>query len=313
MKNLFFLFLSFLCIHPVLVAQQNKILQDSLQINRFIEGNLVKPAGAVNPPLVIFIQGSGQTDRNGNQGPLKSDYAKKIAYQLAENKIASFRFDKRSLKVKELKLDTILFDDFVTDVSQILSYFKNEGNFSKLIVAGHSQGSLIGMLAAKANADAFISLAGPGNSIDHILVEQLSAQFPQFENDLKESFKELKKAGATENYPKLFHSIFHPQNQAFLANWMQYDPAQEISKLEIPVLIVQGTKDLQVKEEQAKMLHQAAAGSKLVLLEDMNHVFREIREEEKNLNLASYSNPEKPLHPELIPVLSDFIKNLEIK
>ncbi len=110
--------------------------------------------------MVIFIQGSGLTNRDGNQSGMKSDFSKKIAHQLAENKIASFRFDKRSIKAQELKLETISFDDLITDVENILSYFKKE-NFSKYIIAGHSQGSLVGMIAARDNADAFISLAGP--------------------------------------------------------------------------------------------------------------------------------------------------------
>jgi len=266
--------------------------------------------------LLIFIQGSGPTNRDGNSPAgmnNKSDFAKKIAYELAEEGIASFRFDKRSIRAKELNLETISFDDFVIDVENILIHFKEEGNFSNLIIAGHSQGSLIGMLAAKDKADAFISIAGAGESIDYILVEQLSAQFPQFKDDLRKGFDELKLKGSTENYPKIFQSYFQPQSQDFLASWIKYEPSKEIAKLDIPVLIMQGTRDLQVKEEQAEMLHKAAPNSELVLLKDMNHVFREIKEEEKDLNFASYSNAEKPLHPEIIPVLTDFIKNLENK
>ncbi|MBZ9631946.1 alpha/beta hydrolase [Salegentibacter sp. LM13S] len=309
----FFLLICLYTANITVNAQQNSYSEDTLKIDPFTEGNLVTPTGSKEMPLVIFIQGSGLTDRDGNQTTIKSDFAKKIAYELAENQIASFRFDKRSIKAKELNLKAISFDDFVIDVENILSHFKEEGNFSKLIIAGHSQGSLIGMLAAKDKADAFISIAGPGKSIDHILVEQLSTQFPQFKDDLRKSFDELKQKGSTENYPKIFQSYFQPQSQDFLASWIKYEPSKEIAKLDIPVLIIQGTRDLQVKEEQAEILNKAAFNSELVFLKDMNHVFREIKEEEKDQNLASYNNPEKPLHPEIIPVLTDFIKNLENK
>jgi len=94
---------------------------------------------------------------------------------------------------------------------------------------------------------------------------------------------------------------------------MKYDPSEEIAKLKIPVLVINGTNDAQVKEEQAKILHNAALNSELVLLENMNHVFREIASNDLTKNYQTYNNPELPLHPELIPVLTDFIKNLEIK
>jgi len=312
MKSCFLFFINLFLSSSVAFAQETPFSEEDIAIDKFTDGTLTLPSDIENPPLVIFIQGSGLTNRDGNQGAMQSNSAKKIAHQLAVNKIASFRFDKRSLKAQELKLENITFEDFITDVENILSYFKKE-NFSKYIIAGHSQGSLIGMIAARDNANAFISLAGPGESIDHILVEQLASQFPQLKNELRKSFDEIKENGSTENYPRIFKSIFHSRNQAFLASWMKYDPSAEIAKLNIPVLILNGTRDLQVKEKQAEMLHKGSTDSKLVLLKDMNHVFREIKEEEKDKNLASYHNSELPLHPELIPVLTDFIKNLEIK
>ena len=222
-------------------AQEKTFSEEGIAIDKFTDGTLTLPSDVENPPLVIFIQGSGLTNRDGNQSDMQSDFSKKIAHQLAENKIASFRFDKRSLKAQELKLETISFDDFITDVENILSYFKKE-NFRKYIIAGHSQGSLVGMIAARDNADAFISLAGPGKSIDSLLAEQLSTQLPQLKDDINKSLQEIKINGSTSDYPEIFKSIFHPKNQAFLASWMKYDPSAEIAKLEIPVLIVNGTR-----------------------------------------------------------------------
>ena len=313
MKSCFLLFINLFLVSSITFAQETTFSEEEIAIDKFTDGTLTLPSDVENPPLVIFIQGSGLTNRDGNQSGMQSNFLKKIAHQLAENKIASFRFDKRSIKAQELKLETISFDDFITDVENILSYFKKEANFGNYIIAGHSQGSLVGMIAAKDNADAFISLAGPGESIDNILVEQLAAQFPKLKGELRKSFDEIKENGSTENYPRIFGSLFNSSAQNFLASWMKYDPSAEIAKLEIPVLIINGTRDLQVNEKQAEMLHKSSANSKLVLLKYMNHVFREIKEEEKDQNLASYNNSEKPLHPELIPVLTDFIKNLEIK
>jgi len=297
-----------------LTSSQNRVFtQEEISIDKFTDGTLTLPKNVENSSLFIFIQGSGPTNRDGNQIGMQSDFSKKITHQLAENGIASFRFDKRSIKAKELNLKQISFDDFVTDVENILGYFKQEGKFNTIIIAGHSQGSLIGILTAKANADAFISFAGAGENINHIFAAQLSAQLPQFENEIKKSLKEIKETGSSDAYPKILGSIFNAQNQTFLNTWMKYDPSHEIAKLEIPILIINGTNDAQVKEEQAEMLHKAAINSELILLENMNHVFREIVSEDLTKNYQSYNNSELPLHPELIPVLTDFIKNLEIK
>ena len=312
MKNLkLSIFLIFLT-NSITFAQETTFSEEEIAIDKFTDGTLTMPSDVENPPLVIFIQGSGLTNRDGNQSGIQSNFSKKIAHQLAENKIASFRFDKRSIKAQELNLETISFDDFITDVENILSYFKKE-NFSKYIIAGHSQGSLIGMIAAKDNADAFISLAGPGESIDSLLAKQLSAQLPQLKDEIIKSLQEIKINGSTSEYPKILEMVFHPKNQAFLSSWMKYDPSEEIAKLKIPVLVINGTNDAQVKEEQAKILHKAALNSELVLLENMNHVFREIVSNDLTKNYQTYNNPELPLHPELIPVLNDFIKNLERK
>jgi esterase/lipase len=312
MKSCFLFFINLFLVSSLACAQETTFSEEEIAIDKFTDGTLTRPSDIENPPLVIFIQGSGLTNRNGNQSGMQSNFSKKIAHQLAENKIASFRFDKRSIKAKELNLETISLDDFITDVENILSYFKKE-DFSKYIIAGHSQGSLIGMIAAKDNADAFISLAGPGESIDSLLAKQLSAQLPQLKDDITKSLQEIKITGSTSDYPKIFEMVFHPKNQAFLSSWMKYDPSQEIAKLKIPVLVINGTNDAQVKEEQAKILHNAALNSELVLLENMNHVFREIASNDLTKNYQTYNNPELPLHPELIPVLTDFIKNLEIK
>ncbi len=313
MKNLkLSIFLIFL-VNSIALTQETNFYEEEISIDKFTDGTLTLPSDVENPSLMIFIQGSGLTNRDGNQSGMQSDFAKKMAHQLAGYEIASFRFDKRSLKAQELSLESIIFADFITDVENILRYFKKENKFRNYIIAGHSQGSLIGMIAAKEHADAFISLAGAGESIDRILVEQLTKQLPQFKAELQRSFDEIKKMGSTKEYPEIFSNMFNPSAQKFLASWIKYNPSAEIAKLEIPVLIINGTRDLQIHEKQAEMLHKAAKNSEFVLLEDMNHVFREIKAEEKDLNFASYNNAEKLLHPELIPVLNDFIKNLERK
>lgn len=287
--------------------------ETELSINKFIDGTLTQPKNSMKSDLVILIQGSGPVDRNGNANMMKNDASKKIAHGLAQNGIASYRYDKRIFKMQQLGIQEkdLSFQDFVTDVDSILSYFKKKKDFQKIIIAGHSEGSLIGILAAQQEgADAFISLAGAGKSIDSIVVEQISKQSEGLAQSARESFDEIKATGTSTNFNPLLASIFRPSVQPFLGSWMQYDPAHEISKLNIPILVINGSFDLQVDENEAALLHNANAQSKLVILDNMNHIFRKIDGDALE-NTKAYNIPQLSLHPELIPTLVDFINTFE--
>lgn len=296
-----------------IIAQELKFIEEDLKINQFTEGTLTMPNSGESESLVIFIQGSGPTDRNGNQPMMKNDGMKKLAHQLAENGIASFRFDKRIFKMNELKIkeEELRFDDFVTDVQDILKYFEEKDSFDNLIIAGHSQGSLVGILASRDLADAFISLAGAGQPIDDIIVEQVHKMAPPLAENARTAFDEIRENGRTTNYSPMLESMFKPSIQPFMSSWMQYDPAEEIAKLDIPVLIINGSADIQVENKEAEMLKNANEDARLVIIENMNHIFRKMESEDKLVNTKSYNEPNQPLHPDLIPVITEFVKELE--
>lgn len=297
----------------IIFAQETSPTSQDISINPYVDGTLLQPATPSEPtPLVIMIQGSGPTDRNGNQAFMKNDSFKKLAQALSQNGISSFRFDKRIFKMQTMGIteEEIRFDDFITDAVSAIEYFKENNNFEKIVVLGHSQGSLVGMVAAKDRADAFISVAGAARTIDTILVEQIAQQAPGLKENAATSFKEMREQGSTENYNPVLESIFKPSLQPFMLSWMKYDPAEKIKELEIPILIINGTKDLQVKEKDAQELAQATPNADLVLLEDMNHVFREIETDDLE-NSKSYNEPGRPLHPELVSTIVEFIQGIE--
>lgn len=284
---------------------------EEIRINRFVTGTLLIPSSAENPPLVILIQGSGPTDRNGNQSFMRNDSFKKLAQGLAASGIASFRYDKRIFEMKRLGLTEkeIRFDDFITDGISVLEHFGDQDQFRKIVVLGHSQGSLVGLLSVRDRADAFISIAGAGRPIDSVIVNQLKEQMPGLDVEAKESFGELREKGSTSKYNPALASIFKPELQKFMLSWMKYDPAKEISELNMPVLIISGTQDLQVSHEEAEKLKEALPQASLVHLENMNHVFRKIQGDDLE-NSKSYNEPRRPLHPGLIPTVENFIHSL---
>ena len=278
-----------------------------ITINRYVDGTLLVPESVENPPLVIIIAGSGPTDRNGNQSFMKNDVLKKLAERLSENGVATFRYDKRV--VKQLKTRTfdknIRFDDFVTDAKSAVSYFKP--SYSSVIIAGHSQGSLVGLLATEAGVDRFISLAGAGNPIDQIILEQITKTAPFFSEDTKRVLDILKSGKTTTEFPPALASIFNLEIQPFMSNWMQYNPHELIENLEIPALIINGTKDLQVSASEAQLLKAHKSDAELVIIENMNHLLFEINGDDL-VNTKSYNELNHPIMPEVISAMLDFIQ-----
>ncbi|MDX6746870.1 alpha/beta hydrolase [Polaribacter sp. PL03] len=259
-------------------------------------------------PLIIWVHGSGPVDRNGNQPAqnIKANYIKQFRDAVNKQNIAFFSYDKRTAnKNNGLFLKNTKVIDFALDAEEVINYFKEENRFSKIILIGHSQGSLIALLASK-NVDKYISLAGAGETIDKTIVKQISKNNLTLGEAAQQQFDTLRKKGKIDVVNPFLMSVFAKQNQPFLYSWLQLNPIEEIKKLTIPVLIINGDKDLQVKIEDAKALHAAKPASKLVIIENMNHVLKDIQKDEDNL--ASYYSSEFPISEKLIETIVQFVK-----
>jgi len=309
------LFLFLLCF-GVLSAQEVSYTTEELIIKTLtdsisIDGTLLLANKTRKTPLAIIIQGSGPTDRNGNQSNLENNSLKFLAEGLYQNNISSFRYDKRMVKLVlegKFKESDVDFNDFIADATSVIEYFNNDQRFYKIIIIGHSQGSLVGMIASKGRADAFISLAGAGQEIDDVIVDQIAKQAPIFKENARQAFDELRSNGVTRNYDPNLASIFRPSIQLFLLSWMQYNPQEELKKLAIPILIINGDNDLQVQISEAEKLKQAKPSAQLEIIPSMNHILKEIKGDITE-NHQSYTLENIPISPKLIATISTFILN----
>jgi alpha/beta superfamily hydrolase len=292
------------------MAQELSYTSEDLSINSFIDGTLLKPKNNNKPILALIINDNGPTDRNGNQNLSQNNALKKLSESLTHNDIATFRYDKRIVKqIRRGKVDkNMMFDDFITDAISVLEYFKSQNSFSKIYIIGHGQGSLVGMIAAKEGADGFISLAGSGKSIDDVITEQVQDMDATLTEDTKKAFKSLKEGKTTTSYPIALGSVFNADVQAFIMNWMRYNPAEIIQTLDIPILIINGTKDLHVPVEEAKLLKNASKSSELKIIENMNHILYIIEGDDLE-NSKSYNETYRKISDELINSIISFIKN----
>ncbi len=270
-------------------------------------------ADAENSAVAIIITGSGPTDRNCNAGfSLYTNAYKLLAGQLAANGISTLRYDKRgvgkSVPAKIAESD-LRFDRYINDAVQWLKLLKADKRFSKVYIIGHSQGSLIGMMAAQqTKVDGFISISGAGRSIDLELKNQLKTKLPDKVYDEAAAIIDTLKAGQTaQSVNPYLYSLFRPSLQAYMISWMQCNPVSEITKLDIPMLLIHGTTDIQVSVDNAHLLHEAAPKAQLQLIEGMNHVLKDAPMEQKP-NMATYSNGTLPVNTQLVECLVKFMK-----
>jgi len=255
-------------------------------------------------PVALIIAGSGPTDRNGNNMSMQSNAYKLLAEALAEKGIATMRYDKRGIgastdfKTAEAALR---FDDYIQDAKSVVTYLHHAKSYQSVYIIGHSEGSLIGMIAAQAgNVSGYVSLAGAGENIGDVLQRQIHNE------EATKIIQQLKKGKAVQAVPDDLQSVFRTSVQPYLISWMKYEPTTEIKKVKVPVLIIQGTTDIQVQVADAEHLKSAAPDASLTIIKGMNHVLKDAPED-RTANMETYSKPDLPVNAALVHAITLFI------
>lgn len=281
----------------------------------FVRGTQSFPKYKEKALACLIIPGSGPTDRNGNNGSiLMSNAYKFLSDSLASRGYAVIRYDKRGVGESadpDFREENMTLEEYVKDASVWIKDMKKNYRYTKVVVIGHSEGSLIGMLAADSSgADGFISLAGPARSADSLILNQLRLQSLTIYEEAEKIVRRLNEGNTVDQVSPLLQAVFRPSLQNYLRSWFKYDPRKVISELKVPVMIIQGTTDIQVETEEGKLLQKARPDAEFLLLNGMNHVLK-TAPEDRGLNLATYFNPELPLHPGLVPGIVQFLQKIE--
>ena len=281
-----------------------------------LAGTLVVPASSKPVPLVVIIAGSGPTNRDGNSPmlPGANNSLKLLAEGLRERGIATLRYDKRGIaeSVKAGVSESALrFDMLADDAAGWVRKFRPDSRFSTITVLGHSEGSLLGMLATeRGQADAFVSVAGAGRPAAALLRDQLQRLPPDqlaFSNRALDALVAGRTVDSVPPVPVL-QSLFRPSVQPYLMSWLPLDPAALVKALTVPVLVAQGTADIQVAVRDAELLAAAQPKAKLVVINGMNHVFKTPAGTDPASQQASYSDPSLPVARELIEAVANFVQ-----
>lgn len=273
-------------------------------------GTLLQPAAGTDH-AVLLISGSGNTDRNGNTVSMGyvNDGLKKLAEALTEQGFATLRYDKRGVGksiADHLQAENLRFEQYAEDAATWITFLGKQ--YKKVSVIGHSQGALVGMVAAQqADVDRFVSLAGLAMDAHSTIRKQLQAQ-PDFVKNAAFPILDSLKAGVkVDSVPPYLNSLASPSIQDYVISFMKYDPRMEITKLSIPILVVQGTTDLQIGVSEAQALSEKSPYATYQALDSMNHVLRKTTRD-TNENMGTYANASLPLHPEVVGVIARFLR-----
>ena len=284
-----------------------------------LRGTLETPDSPAPWPAVLIVAGSGPTDRDGNSAvlPGTNDSLRQLAQGLAEQGIASVRYDKRGIGQslptagQALCEEDVVFGDFVNDAAAWIRQMQADKRFAGVGLAGHSEGAIIALAVANSTpVGAVVTLAGPGENLADVVQRQIHANPanpPELVAEVDRILTELRAGRRVASVPPLLSPLFRPSVQPFLISAIGYDPARLISTLKAPVLIVQGESDLQVTPGDARRLSAADPQARLLLIPGMNHLLKQVGDD-LALNRQSYGDPTVPFNPALLPAIIPFLK-----
>ncbi len=307
---------------PPASAPLPRLVGEAIELNTdsgTLYGTIDLPAGNGPWPIVLIHPGSGPTDRDGNSRlstqTLSNDSLKLLGRGLASRGIAALRIDKRGvaasgkavLKERDLRVET-----YVDDAAAWIALLRRDPRFGKFGIIGHSEGTLIGLMAAKKEkVDAIVCLCGLARPLQDVLRVQLKGALPKELYEACEKIMVELAAGREvpeKDVPTSLTALFRPSVQPYLISEFQLDPAKIVAELTVPVLVVSGTADIQVTLEDGKRLAAAKPACTLLEIEGMNHVLKHAEKTGRLEQLPLYMDPSIPLEPKLLVGLEAFLK-----
>lgn len=280
-----------------------------------LAGSLV--AAGKDAPVVLIIPGSGPTDRDGNNpiGVTAAPY-RLLAEALAEKSVSTVRIDKRGMfgsKDAVPDANAVTIADYAADAHSWVGSIRERTGASCVWLLGHSEGSLVALSAAQQpdGICGVILIAGAGRRLGEVMRNQLRenpANAPVLDDALAalDQLEAGRGVDVSAMHPAL-QGLFAPQVQPFLIDVLSQDPAGLASRVDLPMLIVQGGQDIQVSNADFERLRAARPDAQTVLIQEMSHVLKEVDGEGREASLATYSDPSRPVSSKLIDAIARFV------
>ncbi|MGE3245915.1 MAG: alpha/beta hydrolase [Beijerinckiaceae bacterium] len=281
-----------------------------------LRGTLCQPMEAACDVCVVIVPGSGPTDRNGNQVALFPCSLEMLAHGLADAGIASLRVDKRGMYGSVMALanaNDVAIGEYADDVATWASEIRSQTGMSRVYVLGHSEGGLVALVVAaqRQGVNGVVHLCAASRPFAEVLLEQLGPKLPDaaLRTNLESVIAALasgKSVDAADIAPPLF-PLFGPHIQRLMISSMSHDPAQLAADLDMPMLVVRGRMDFQIKIADVQRLVDANANAELRIFDTMNHVLKTVSSPEPAAQANVYRDPAIPLADGLTAAIANFI------
>ena len=261
-------------------------------------------------PALLLLQGSGPTDRDGNQPPeIHTNLLRQIARHLAEQGIASLRFDKRGMhaNIKDLPQDPVAlrefmaWENFVTDARMAYRWLASapDVDSERVGVAGHSEGGLIALQMSQQKRVApkvLVLLSTPGRPLGEVIEDQLTALLERqgatktqrshlLAEDARIRAAIQAMAEVPGDVPDGLKALYPDYLGRFYQPLLPFDPAKTLEDVRSPVLVLAGGRDRQVSPERdfsllAARVKQRADGSAAFIAPGVSHSLKPVSGEE---------------------------------
>jgi uncharacterized protein len=273
-----------------------------------IEAVLTVPPDVERPPVVLLVAGSGSTDHDGNGPQAKPATLKKLSEQLVARKIATLRYDKRGAggwKPEYGRPEDFRFPQFVDDATALVNYLRGSRKFSRVVLAGHSEGGLVAILTARrVPVDRLVLLVTAARRQGDLVKAQLEKKLPPDKLEPIVKAIDAIMAGQIVDPPPQGLAIA-PSMQPGIASAFAEDPIPPLKLIAQPTLIIGGGRDLQMARLDFAALSAASPVAKTLWLPEMNHVLVDVTDDADNM--AAYNQSERALDSELVDSVAAFI------
>lgn len=208
---------------------------------------------------------------------------------------------------EQTRMQEYTFDDSVEVVLLLLKMLEEDSRIGNIGIIGHSEGSLVALLAAqKCNVEFTISLAGNADPISQQLIKQVRAIDYDSAVLLEKRLDQISRSHYEMTGNPIVDAVILEGSEAYLASWMQYDPQAILQTLRVPALVVKGDMDEHLHtSDECFEASTMPAHVEIKEIKNMGHLLKEVHTQ--NDIVRSYRDRTMPLHPDLVETINTFI------